>query len=131
MKLQTILKDILQERISPKEAYEDVSAIQTVIDNKRDLGFITLVGSTVPAKTFWELVTLHDLGVLEVPSNPHKAFIYYRKPARDRAIQLRNIAEKYGGYLHHQASAEDTRKIGDLLGYHPEEVEKYINTDIT
>ena len=120
------LRDILKEIINAADAHRDESAVQTVIDGRRNLGFITLSSTTMPEETFWDLVEKHKLGTLEVPSNPHGAIIYFRAGAEKEARELRDIAEKYDGYLAYDATDEDSRRIGELLGYRTEDVEAYI-----
>ena len=120
-----IWKD-LKEEISAEEAYTDKEAIKTVLNGKRKLGFITLEDLDFPEENFWNIVQKFDLGTLKVPSNPHKAYIYYVKGAEDEANELKDIAEKYNGYLYYKATDEDTRRIGQLLGYKAEDIEDFI-----
>jgi hypothetical protein len=116
----------LKEEIRAEEAYRDEDAVQTVVDGKRDLGIITLKASTMPEETFWDIVEKNGLKTLKVPSNPYRAYIYYREGAESRANALKNIAEKYDGFLAHDATEEDSRQIGRLLGYRAEDIEDYI-----
>jgi hypothetical protein len=37
-----------------------------------------------------------------------------------------DIAEKYNGYLSYKADENDTRRIGQILEYKPEEIEAFI-----
>jgi hypothetical protein len=124
--MKEFIRKRLKEAISASEAYRDENAIQTVIDGKRDLGFLTLIGSTISDKHFWTLIKNNNLEVLSVPSNEFKAYIYYRKGAESKAKELRDIAEKYGGYLSYNATPEDSRRIGQLLGYHESDIEDYL-----
>ena len=120
------------EEINASDATNDESSIQTVIDGKRNLGFITpKVSSSVPYDKFLDIVKKHDLGVLEVPSNDYGAFIFYNKKAKKEAEELRDIAEKYGGYLAWDASEKDSRRIGQLLGYKQQDIDDYINKQRT
>lgn len=116
----------IKEEIRPEEAHRDPSSVQTVIDGKRDLGFIALTNSIMPEEAFWDAVEKNNLKTLLVPSNPYRAYIFYRPGAEDKAEELKDIAEKYGGFLKHNATEEDTRRIGQLLGYRKEDVEDYI-----
>ncbi len=118
----------LDEFISAREAYRDRSAIQTVIDGKRDVGFITIIGSAdVNKDEFWDLIKTHDLGAIKLPKNPFNAYIYYRKSAKRNAKELEKIANKYGGYLSYEATKEETRRIGELLGYNKKDIDEYIS----
>jgi hypothetical protein len=119
--------EFLNEIIKAEEASRDENAVQTVIDGKRDLGFITLIGTTMDVNEFWELIRKHGLKTLEVPENVHKAYIYYRKGAERKAKELKDIALKYGGYLAYDATEKDSRRIGELLGYDKKDIDWYIN----
>jgi 8-oxo-dGTP pyrophosphatase MutT (NUDIX family) len=116
----------IHEQISASEAHRDEGAIQTVIDNKRDLGFITIKHATVTPEYFWGVIKKHNLKVIPVKGNPSEAYIYYRPEAEEKAIELAEIANKYGGYLSYKATKEETRRIGELLGYRQEDINDYI-----
>ena len=118
------------EEINASEAYRDEGAIQTVIDGKRNIGWIALKASSSFSskyKDFFDIIEKHNLDTLKVPSNPYDVFIFYRKGSKKEAEELRNIAEKYGGYLAWNASEEDSRRIGQLLGYKQQDIDDYIN----
>jgi hypothetical protein len=117
----------LKEEISAEEAYDDKDSIKTVLNGKRKLGFIVLDGLDFPEKDFWDIINKFDLGIVKVPSNPHRAYVFYVKEAENEANELKDIAEKYNGYLSHKATDEDARRIGQLLGYKAEDIEKYIS----
>ena len=116
----------LKEEISAEEAINDKSSVKTVLDGKRKLGFIVLDGMDFPEKNFWDIVRKFDLGIVKVPSNPHRAYVFHVKGAENEANELKDIAEKYNGYLSHKATDEDTRRIGQLLGYKAEDIESHI-----
>jgi hypothetical protein len=119
--------EFLFETIRAEEAYRDISAIQTVIDGKRNLGFITLIGTTLNSpEDFWKMVKNGKLKTIKVPSNKHQAYIYFRPGAEKEAEELRDIAEKYGGYFAWDASKEDSRRIGELLSYDKKDIDQYI-----
>jgi hypothetical protein len=120
------LIDLLKEEIRDYEAYRDESALQTVIDGKRNLGWMVLKSSTIPEDIFWNTIRKHKLETLKVNGNPSEAYIYFRKGAESEANKLKDIAEKYGGYLAWDATEEDSRQIGKLLGYTQEDIDKYI-----
>jgi hypothetical protein len=127
MKLTTLLK-LIKEEISASEAYRDESAIQTVIDGKRNVGFQTIIGSTAynSLDDFLEVVRKNNLKVLKVNGNKHQAYVYYRPGSKKQAMELKKIAEKYGGYLAYSATEEDTRRIGELLGYKKSDIDSYV-----
>jgi len=120
--------EFLLETIKAEEAYRDENAIQTVIDGKRDLGFITLIGTVLDSKDeFWKLVKKGRLKTLKVPSSKHEAYIYFRPGAEKKANELKDIAEKYGGYLSWEATEKESRRIGELLNYTKKDIDQYIN----
>ena len=123
IKLKTIL-----ETIKAEEAYHDISAMQTVIDGKRDLGWITVKASSdLEPKEFWDIIKRENLKTLKVPSNPFEAYIYFKPGAERKAKELLDIAEKYEGYLAWNATEQDSRRIGELLGYRKSDIDAYIN----
>jgi hypothetical protein len=61
-----------------------------------------------------------------VKGNPYDAYVAYLPGSENKATQLKDLAEKYGGYLASNATADDTRKIGKLLGYQEDKIEQYI-----
>ena len=125
--MKDFIKKLLREVINASEAQRDEDALKTVIDGKRDLGFITLKAATIPEKTFWSEIKKHGLGTISLPLNRYNAFIYFRKGAKLKALELSNIANKYGGYLSYEATRDETIRIGQLLGYKESDISDYIN----
>lgn len=125
--MKKFIKQLLREEINASEAYRDENALKTVIDGKRDLGFITLKTATIPEKMFWDEIKKNDIKTVNLPLNPYNAFIYFRKGAELKAIELANIANKYGGYLSHEATKDETIRIGQLLGYKDSDISNFIN----
>ena len=117
----------LIESIRAEEAHRDQGAVQTVIDKKRDLGFITIISSTLPKEQFWKMIKDNGLKTIKVEGNEYDAHIYFRPGAEKKANELKKIAEKYGGYLAWDATKEDSRRIGELLGYVKKDIDAYIN----
>ena len=116
----------LIETIRSEEAHRDQSAVQTVIDGKRGVGFITIVGSTLDPDEFWAMVKKFQLKTLKVKGSKHEAYIYYNRRFERDALELKEIAEKYGGYLAWDASEADSHRIGELLGYDRRDIDDYI-----
>lgn len=124
MKIQDTLKQILKEELSEEikasEAYSDINSIKTIVDGKRDVAFIE-------ATTYnYLMCKYYGLKVLKVKSGLN--YIVYKKGAEDRANELLDIANKYGGFLHWEASDEDTRRIGQLLSYSESDIENHLKT---
>lgn len=127
IKLFDILK-ILFEEIDPSEATGDKNAIQTVIDGKRNIGAFTVVGNTMSMteEEFLDIMKENGLKTIKVPENPHILFVFYRPGFEREAQELADIAKKYGGYFAWYAEDEDSRRIGQLLGYKMDKVENYV-----
>lgn len=116
----------LKEDIDPKEAYNATSSLQTIIDNKRNVGYIVLDEINSP-KTFWEIIEENNLKSLKVKSKDnYDVYIIYRPGYEKDAEELKNLAEKYGGYLSINATDDETRRIGELLGYKKEAIDSFI-----
>jgi len=117
------LVNILLEYIKPEEAYDDEDSLQTVIDRRRDVGVLGNHYSFLRDK-----IEKEGLLIKKVEKNPQGLYIVYRPGSEKKVERLEKIANKYGGYLSYKATPEETREIGGLLSYDPEEVEKYIKS---
>ena len=116
---------IIKEFIDPSEAHNEVDSVQTLCDGKRGVAFLAGMSDHV-TNIVGDMISRCNLEFFKVPSNPHKAYIVYRQGYEKQAHHLLYIAEKYGGYLDAMATEEDSRKIGELLEYDPNEVENFI-----
>jgi hypothetical protein len=119
----------LQEDISRDEAVTDVGSVQTVADGKRGVAYITIRGNSEQELEVMEkLIQDHGLKSMFVRSqdNPNEPYIVYAPGHEKEANELKDIAEKYNGYLHKDATEQDTIRIGQLLNYKPKEIEDYI-----
>ena len=115
------LEEEISEEIDAKDAYSQYNSIKTVVDGKRDLAYATL------NHMLSVMIMIHGLKKIKVPGTEN--FIVYRKGAEDKAKELLDIANKYGGYLRYDATEEDARKIGQLLGYKESDIEEYIKNN--
>ena len=61
------------EDIDAKEVYYDINSIQTLVDGKRNVAFITL-----PTEYIIDMINDNKLLSKRVPSNPNMAFIIYK-----------------------------------------------------
>ena len=123
MKLISILKEV----ISASEAYNDLDAIQTIVDGKRGVAFIAW--KTMPdryVEPVKKLINDNGLKSMYVKGNDYDAYVVYAPGFEKDATELKDIAEKYGGYLRYDASEEDSRRIGQLLNYKESDIEDYI-----
>jgi hypothetical protein len=121
------LLDLLLEDIKPSEAYNDMDAIQTLVDGKRELAF--MVEKNSPPSDWnkiQKIIADNGFKVMYVKYNPGNAYVVYTPGSESKANELKNIAEKYDGYLSANASKEDTRRIGELLGYTEDKIDAFI-----
>ena len=123
-----LMKEFLNEEIDPSEAYNDTDAIDTLVKRKRDLAFIVQGANT---DNNWakiqKTIKDNDIRIMYVKGNPHHAYIAYLPGSENKATKLKDLAEKYDGYLSAQATKEDTIQIGRLLGYKEDKIKEYVN----
>lgn len=118
-----ISEEQLKKIIRAEEAYSNEGSLLTIINGKRDVGFFVAIDIT---KKLLDLIRENHLKMMYVKGNPNDAFIIYRQGSELQALELKELAEKYGGYLAYNATEEDSRRIGQLLSYHPDDIEDYI-----
>jgi hypothetical protein len=116
----------LKEEISASEAFGNLNSINTLVDRKRDIAFISRANTS---EKEWESVlqTIDDnkFKVMNVRGNPN-SYVVYIQGSESKANELKSIAEKYGGILPYNATEEDSRRAGELLGYRKEDIDDYI-----
>jgi hypothetical protein len=121
------LLDLLLEDIKPSEAYNDMDAIQTLVDGKRELAFIVEKNSPPSDwNKIQKIIADNGFKVMYVKYNPDNAYVVYTPGGESKANELKNIAEKYGGYLSPKATREETKRIGELLGYDRQSIEDFL-----
>jgi hypothetical protein len=117
----------LKEVIKASEATTDVGSVQTILDGKRGVAFISKIGNSPQDwNTIQDLISDNGLETMYVKGNPNEAYVVYAKGHEKDASELKGIAEKYGGFLRYNAAEEDSRRIGQLLGYDESDIENYI-----
>jgi hypothetical protein len=117
---------MMNEDIDPLEATTFVGSVQTIVDGKRDVGYIAL--KNIPKDEIEQIKTLvsdNNLKILSVKGD-QKPTIIYKADKELEAKELKDIAEKYNGYLSIKATEEESRRIGEILGYSKESIDKYI-----
>lgn len=108
--------------IRASEAFNTEGSISTVIEGKRNVGWLI-----IDSKDIFTILDNNSISYLRVKSSKHECYVIFRESHKQDALDLIAIADKYDGYLHFNASDEDTRRIGQLLSYHPDDVEEFIN----
>lgn len=125
IKLATILNEI-KENIDPSEANGNLNAVQTLVDGKRKVAMIVLKGQSNAADTI-KLINDNGLKKIGLDQRPgDEAYVVYVPGAEADAKELHNILNRYGGYASIKASYEDTRRMGELLGYKKETINAFL-----
>lgn len=126
-----LYEEFITEKIRAAEAHRVMSAVQTVIDNKRDLAFIsTMYHAFYKPNNDSELAAMkygleNGLSSIEVKGKTDgKAWVLYKKNKR-AAQKLADYAESKGGYLS-DTTPEEAKYIGDLLGYDKGDIQDFI-----
>lgn len=130
----------LVESIHPSEASGNDKALQTLIDNKRGVAFVSQIYGS--ENNILKTAETNNIKYIKVEKSPHESYILYKPEYEKDALELYNIADKYGGYLpacdpciqknadYHNASSveeleRDIFRIGQLLGYEEESIMNY------
>ena len=116
----------VSEAIKASEAYENYSSLKTLLDGKRKVAFQTQ--NDLRDEEVKKLLTqLYDMGFKKMPvKGEHNPVIIYHPDSYRQAVELKEIAERYGGLLHWQASLRDHRRIGELLEYEKVAIDNFI-----
>lgn len=125
IKLATILNEI-KEDIDPSEAYGNVGSVQTLVDGKRKVAMIALSGQSNAAETI-KIINDNGLKKIGIDQRPgDEVYVVYVPGAEADAKELVNILNRYGGYASYKASYEDTKRIGELLGYKKSTIDAFL-----
>jgi hypothetical protein len=117
----------LDEEIEASEATDDLDAIKTIVNGKRDTGGAILNPKNSNYEELMNLIKNNKLKTLKLNDTGGSAYIVYKPEAENKAKELRKLADKYGGYWSANATPEDSRRIGQLLGYSEKSINDYIN----
>ena len=111
----------IEEAIEPSEAHTAEGVLDTIIKGKRDIGTLYRPKDDIRKK-----VEQNGLKLRKIAKNPQGVYIVYRPGSEDAVEELHAITDKYDGYLSYKATKEETIRIGQLLGYSQEAINKYI-----
>jgi len=121
-----LIKNMIMEEIDPSEAYRDESAVNTIINGKRNVGFLATYYKE--AHELLKKAKKAGLKVISIPQDLNAnsmANIIYRSGYEEQASKLASIARKNGGYLPIE-TPEETYNIGILLDYNKEAVKQFV-----
>jgi len=116
-----VKKKKIHEEINAKDAYNEYGSVKTIVDGKRNIAFTTLDNPVVRL-----LIKMNGLKKIKVESSDATNYVIYKEGSEKDASELVDIANKYGGTLNYEASEEDSRRIGQILGYIPQDIDDYI-----
>lgn len=109
----------ITEDIDPKEAEDAESTVNTLITNKRDVGFTALLSKDQMVE-----LTKNGIGILPIKNIiSGTAYIIYRN--KEKALKLKEFADSRGGILKDK-TPEEARYIGKLLSYREDSINEYI-----
>lgn len=117
---------IFNEDVYPHEVSNSKSAIRSLINKQRNVGWINL-----PKQEDVDIMNDNNIESIPVPSNPYDAYVIYLDGYENEAKELVRISQKYNGFLSPDATDEETYKIGRILGYPESEIEDYIKKNKT
>ena len=131
MKHIKLFEQFVAEKIKASEAYDTMEGVQTVIDGKRELAFISTMDAPIyRPNNESELEAMqhgldNGLKAIEVKGKPNgRAWVLYRKNKR-MAQKLADYAESKGGYLS-DSTPDEAEYVGDLLGYDKGDIRTFI-----
>jgi len=131
MKHVKLYEEFLNERIKASEAYDTMNGVQTVIDNKRDLVFISTMDNPIyRPNNDSELAAMqygleNGLKAIEVKGKTDgRAWVLYKKNKK-AAQELADYAESKGGYLS-DSTPEEAKYVGEVLGYDNADIQSFI-----
>lgn len=120
-------KQFVNESIEASEAHNTLDSLKTLIDGKRKIAYETEGDLANPeAKKNLMKLYVQNFRKMNVDGK-NKACIIYHQSKLKEAEELKEIAEKYDGYLHWTASLADHRRIGELLEYDTKDIDTFIS----
>jgi hypothetical protein len=120
------LTNKIKEDIDPSEANRNLNAVQTLVDGKRKIAMIALKGQSEAADVI-KLINDNKLKKIGIDQRPgDEVYVVYVPGAEADAKEFTNIINRYGGYASVKASYEDSRRMGELLGYKKEAINAYL-----
>jgi hypothetical protein len=131
MKLFDFLRENLDETIEASDAYSDGDALQSMIDGKKDVGFIHFKGhrNAEVGNNLKKLAIENGFKFIPVEQAHHNIdmnVVYRDTPRGERnAKRLYDIAMSHNGYLADK-SPEEAWEIGKLLDYSEQSIKEYI-----
>jgi hypothetical protein len=131
MKHIKLFEQFINERIKASDAYDTKNGVQTVIDGKRDLAFISTMDNPIYRPNNEKELAAMEYGLenglkaIEVKGKKEgRAWVMYKKNKK-AAQKLADYAESKEGYLSDD-TPEEAKYVGDLLGYDKKDIKDFI-----
>ena len=120
-------ENFISESVHPLDTDDPLKSINTVYRGLRKLSYHVMRDFDFYGFTeiYDKLMQNPDFRELAVEGE-NKPFIIYHKDKQKEAEELKELAERFNGYLHSDAPLHIQKRFGEILEYHPEEIEKYI-----
>lgn len=112
---------ITTEDVEPLEVNRNETSIQSLLDNKRGVAFI----SSPLSEETKQSIKQNNLLSLKT-SNRYGTFIVYKPESEKEARELFDIAEKHGGFLPINTTEAEIRRIGQLLNYSESSINAFV-----
>ena len=116
--INNLIIDVMSEGIEPSEGNDVVGTIQTLIDNKRDLGFAPFL-----SRDQISVLNQNGVGLLPIKRNIGIGYILYKN--KQKAHELYDYMVTKNGYLTDN-TPEEAMLTGKLLGYSDSSINKYV-----
>ena len=131
MKRIKLFEEFVAEKIKAAEAHDTMNGVQTIIDGKREVAFISTMNNPLYAPNNKYEIEAMDYGVskglksIEVKNKKDgKAWVLY-KTDKKLAQKLADYASEHEGYLS-DSTPEEARYVGNLLGYDKNDIEDFV-----
>ena len=123
-----LIKEYIEEMVEPEDVRHEAPALQTILDGKRNVGFLVIYNKET--KDLFDKALSAGLKYISIPQREGSfgktvANVIYRNGYESEAMRLAKIARKNEGYLPVN-TPEETYEIGILLGYNPEKVKEFV-----
>jgi hypothetical protein len=120
------LTNKIKEDIDPSEAYSNLNSVKTLVAGKRKVAMIALRDQSDAAETI-KVINDNGLKKISIDQRPGaEVYVVYVPGAEADAKEFTNIINRYGGYASSKASYEDTKRMGELLGYKKSTVDAFL-----
>jgi hypothetical protein len=120
------LTNKIKEDIDPSEAYSNLNSVKTLVAGKRKVAMIALRDQSDAAETI-KVINDNGLKKIGIDQRPGaEVYVVYVPGAEADAKEFTNIINRYGGYASSKASYEDTKRMGELLGYKKSTIDAFL-----